>query len=409
MEVIVFVGTRKSGSSRDGIKAAKKLGFNTILFTPIERYLTQRDEFPDVDEMIYVKNMSFENLLSKCLTLQESGESIRLCISLVDPYVHLAAKLSEMMGLSHASTEALFTMEDKTRFRKVLAAHPSNPFFMVYTGEQSLEHCFQDCQSHFPLVIKPPVSNGSKDIFFVDSENSFYKGLDFLLKKHNPPILIEEFVDGTQYIVEILVFKGKITIAGVIEQELNDNFVVTGYAFPAVLRPEARGKLEETVESIINHLGLETGTCHLEMRLTNGEWKLIEINPRMSGFAMNQIIQKGCGVDLAKETINLYLGIEPQSDFTCRQYVYAQFLTVGERGELLKVTGKKRASNYPGVKKVFVIPRRGAILNPPSSMGYRYAYVIATSHEASIAKEIAKEASGEMKFHLKPLSAPGKN
>jgi biotin carboxylase len=403
LEAIIFVGTYKAGSSRDGIKAAKALGFHTILFTPNKRYLVQRREFSDVDELIYTADMSFNNLLNKCNAIQKMGIEIKLCISFIDPYVYRAAMLSEALNLSHVSTDILFKMEDKTRFREALKEHPSTPFFTVYTRGDSLESCLHECHSHFPLVLKPPVSNGSKDVFFVNAEEEFNNKMKYLINKYNTSILIEEFVSGIQYIVEALVFKGKVTTVGVIEQELNSNFVVTGYSYPAVIDLEIKENLEQCVNSIINQLELYTGTCHLEMRHSNGEWKLIEINPRMSGGAMNQIILEGSGINLAKETIKLYLGEEPKREFKCDKYVFTQFLTVTKKGELLKVTGRIRASKINGVKKVFVYPRRGNILSPPLTMGNRYAYVIASARNGDLAKKIAKKAAREIKFHLKLL------
>jgi biotin carboxylase len=405
MEAIVFIGTYKAGSSREGITAAKDLGYYTILITPNKRYILQRSEFPDANEIIYIENsMDYNNLYNECKKIQERGIEIKLCISFIDPHVSKAAKLSETLNLTQISTEALFKMEDKTRFRDALKDHPSTPFFTVYTSEATLADCLQGCIAHFPLILKPPVSNGSKDVFFVDSEEEFYSKMEFLRNKHNTPILIEEFVSGTQYIIEVLVYNGNITIAGVIEQELNKNFVVTGYSYPAVMNLEDKEKLEESVKSIINQLGVHNGTCHLEMRNSNGEWKLIEINPRMAGGAMNQIIKEGSGINLTQETIKLYLGKEPKLEFKNCKCVFAQFVTINKKGKLVKVTGRIRASKHAGVKKVFVFPRKGTILYPPTSMGYRYAYVIASSDKPETAKAIAKKAAKEIQFHLEPIS-----
>jgi biotin carboxylase len=404
MDTIIFIGTYKIGSSRDAIKAAKKLGYNIILLTASRRFLKKRSEFPEVDEIIYVAKMSYTNLYKKCMAIKQRGINIKLCISFIDFNVSKAAKLSSSLNLNEISTEALFKMEDKTRIRQALNKHPSNPFYMVYNGQNSIENILQESKPHFPLILKPPVSHGSKDIFLIDTEEELYDKLNFLKKKYKTSILIEQFISGTQYIVEVLVYKGVITIAAVIEQELNKNFVVTGYAYPAIMNEEDKVKLEGYVKSILATLDLQTGSCHLEMRLSNGEWKLIEINPRMSGGAMNQIIYEGSGINLAKETIKLYLGEEPKVEFKAIKNVFAQFITVNTKGKLRMITGRIRASKHNGVKKVFVYPRKGTILRPPKSMRYRYGYVIASSNNAETAKTISKKAAKEIKFHLDPVA-----
>lgn len=58
-----------------------------------------------------------------------------------------------------------------------------------------------------------------------------------------------------------------------------------------------------------------------------------------------------------------------------------------------------------GVTKVFVLPYIGFMLNPPTGMGNRYAYVIASWDNPDMAKELAKRAAKEVKFHLEPIKA----
>ena len=53
------------------------------------------------------------------------------------------------------------------------------------------------------------------------------------LQEKNPDeaIIIEEYIEGDQYLVEALVYNNKIQIAGVIKQEITQGkrFIITGY------------------------------------------------------------------------------------------------------------------------------------------------------------------------------------
>lgn len=408
MQTIIFIGSNKSGTSRDALKLSEAMGYFTVLFTDREKFMKQREEFHEVHQMIYIEELlDKERLYKEIKELQLQGKDIKGCISLIDPFVQIAATINNEIIQTNLSTDALYLMGDKTRFRQIMGSHPATPAFYIFKPEkETINDCVERYESLLPLIIKSPVSNGSKDVILVETKEKFKQGLKKLLSA-NPytPILIEEYLVGPQYLVEVIVHDGNVHIIGVIEQEIAklNRFIVTDYSFPAILAEEDLEKLENTVRSIIATLGLENGTCHLEVRHVKGEWKLIEINPRMSGGAMNRIIYEGSGVDLIKETFMLYLGEEPNLLRQHQRYVYAKYLTVNSRGRLLKVTGKNRAFKHEGVKDVYIKPRKGSILMPPLSMGDRYAYVLAAADHPQKAKEIAIQAAKEIKFFLEPI------
>ncbi|MFL6559857.1 MAG: ATP-grasp domain-containing protein, partial [Bacillus sp. (in: firmicutes)] len=383
MQTIVFIGSNKSGTSRDALCISTSMGYYTVLLTNRKEFIKQKDEFPEVQRMIYVEDlMDKEIIVSIIRDIENDQKQICAVISFIDPFVSFAARLTKELGLFQMSTDALAIMEDKTYFREHLKMLAVSPRFVVFDGEESIQNCTREYQDNLPLILKPPVSNGSKDVLLVETIAEFKDGLDYLMKKFPAfSVLIEEYLIGTQYLIEVMVRNGEISIAAIIEQEVlnGERFIITGYSFPAALEDEILEDLQIAVLSIIQALGLENGTCHLEMRLVDRDWKLIEINPRMSGGAMNRIIQEGTGINLVKETIKLFLGEEPSLEAVKRMHVYAHFLTINARGRLIKVTGKNRAANIDGVKEVFVKPRKGAILTRPYSLGDRYAYVIASA------------------------------
>ncbi len=60
MRTIVFIETNKSGSSREAIKAAERLGYFTVLLTNKKNFINQRTEFPDVHQMILVELFNYD-------------------------------------------------------------------------------------------------------------------------------------------------------------------------------------------------------------------------------------------------------------------------------------------------------------------------------------------------------------
>lgn len=69
--------------------------------------------------------------------------------------------------------------------------------------------------------MKSPKSTGSKDVLLVKNKDQLILSIQSLLNKlPNEEILLEEYIDGPQYLVEILVQDGKVHIIAVIEQEI---------------------------------------------------------------------------------------------------------------------------------------------------------------------------------------------
>ncbi|MBM4762207.1 ATP-grasp domain-containing protein [Bacillus sp. B15-48] len=407
MDTIVFIGSNKSGTSREAIQTAEKMGYFTVLFTDRDKFLQQREEFPDVHQMIYLENLFDErNLINQLNRLTLQGKTLKACISLVDPYVSLAAVVAAEMGLFQLSIEALYKMENKICFRKELQSLNVNPSFTTLLSHENLQDKMNQFTHSYPLIIKSPQSNGSKDVLYVNNRSELEAGIAILkTENEDMPILIEEYLEGPQYLVEVIVWEGKVHLVGIVEQviSLGERFIVSGYHFPAMIAEHLLTELQITVEKIVNILEMEYGSCHLELRLVQGKWKLVEINPRVSGGAMNQILFEGSGMSLVQEVIKLYLGEKPEVIITEHRHVFAQFITVNSKGLLLKVTGKNRALAYEGVKDVYIKPRKGAILKPPHSMGDRYAYVIASADTFEDAQKIAITAAKEIKFYMEPL------
>ncbi|PGB57866.1 ATP-grasp domain-containing protein [Bacillus toyonensis] len=404
MDTIVFIETNKSGSSREAIKAAEKLNFFTVLLTKKTKFINERTIFPDVHQMIFTDINDYDNIITTIEKLNKSGKNIKGIFSFIDPYVYMAARLSEKFCSNIVSTKAIHHMENKILTRNVLKDLPISLNYSIYKPTESLSSFFKkNNKINSPLIVKSPKSTGSKDVLLVKNKDQLILSIQSLLNKlPNEEILLEEYIDGPQYLVEILVQDGKVHIIAVIEQEITffERFIVTGYSLLGRVEKRLYNSLFNAINSVIQAFNMKNGACHLELRRIDNVWKLIEINPRISGGAMNDIIEIGHGINLVQETIRLMLGNKPSLVKKHYKYVYAHYLTVKSTGKLIRVTGKNRSSKYPGVEKVFIKPKKGTTLKPPTSMGHRCGYVLAAADFKAKAKKIALEAAKEISFEI---------
>jgi len=402
MKTIVFIGTQKSGSSREAVRAAEELGYYTVLLTDKQSYLEKRTEFPDVHLMQLCDLNNIEEIKKAIRQLSIKALDVAAIVSFVDPHCKTAAIVSEEFGLNHFTIEGISKMLNKIDSRQVLADTSYVPRFATLFDKSTLSE--SEVSEYLPLVMKSPNSTGSKDVFKINSLEEYNRFLDKLLNKYpGESILVEEFLDGPQYLVETIINKGELKIVAVLKQEItfNKRFIITGYDLLLDLDDSFYNKLKKAVEDIISRHGLVYGACHLELRLVKDQWKLIEVNPRISGGGMNNILRAGLGINLVKETIKILVGKEPNLAPKYKKHVFAQYVIVSEAGALDKVIGRNKALKSKGVKEVFIKPKKGALLVPPLSMGNRYAYVIATGKTEEKARSNAKLAASQIKFQLK--------
>jgi biotin carboxylase len=403
MDTVVFLETQKSGSSREAIKAAERLGLYTVLFTNRISFIEKREDFPDVHLMKFVELTDLNCIRDELKLLIHNGFNINGIVGFVDPYVHTSCVLAEEFGVNHFSTTGIHHIQNKITSRRILENTPYTPNFSILEPDMSIDYLLENHNDKLEIIVKSPSSTGSKDVFFPKSIKELTSVIKTLRKRNlSHPILLEEYITGPQYLVETVSRDGKVQIIAVFAQEITygERFIITGYNLKINLDQDFLDHLQKAVTDILDLHGLQNGACHLEMRYSHNQWKLIEINPRISGGAMNQMIELGLGINLIEETLKMAIGMEPDFTVKSKKHIFTQYVTIDISGTLLRVSGKRKAMDSKGVIDVYVKPKKGTFLRPPTSMGHRYAYIIATGESEEEARQNAKNAASLIQFDL---------
>jgi len=397
MKTIIFIGTHKSGSSYEALKASESMQYYTVLLTNRKSFIDKRLELPHAHLIEYCDITNVEEAKKVIKSLLESGLDVHAIVSFIEPYCYIASVLAQHFGLKHFSADAIRVMLDKKESRKILDGTGYAPSFYVIGENKKLD-------LPKPFILKAPRSAGSKDVYKIQTDSQYKEALSELQRKYpDKPILAEEYLDGPQFLVETVTINGKVNVIAVIKQEITftGRFIVTGYTMMLDLDDEFFQSLNEAVNFIIRKHGLENGPCHLELRYVNNDWKLIEINSRISGGAINLFIETAFGLNLVQETLKLALGLSSNFEYKYKKQTFLQYLIVPRTGTLLKVTGKAKALDCQGVRHVYIRPKKECLITPPVSMSDRYAYVIATGEDAEEARQNARYGASQIKFHLR--------
>jgi biotin carboxylase len=401
LKTLVFLGCTKSGSSKDATEAAKQLGFYNILFTDRPSFLKRRDEFSHVDKMMLVDLKDPQQVLEKVRELQAAGKDIRAVVSFMDSCVLLAAQIGEQLGLPNQTVQAIERVQDKIALRELLKDTAYSVAYQVLAADDDETELYL----RLPVVVKSPRSTGSKDVLLATSQFEYEQHVRRLRAKYpGHDVLVEEYIAGPQYLAEVLVHDGIPHLVAVIDQTvtLEQRFIVTGYCVLPTLPPEVMDAIHNMVNTICERIGMEVGAFHVEFKMSRGRCRIIEVNPRISGAAMNRMISYAYGINLVKQTIRSLFRETPDLVRKKESFVYARYVTTETSGILEKVTGRKRARRVPLVQEVFIKPRKNAFLSKPTSMGHRYAYVIAEADSAEAARKAANKAADQIRFHVRP-------
>ncbi|MCL2568637.1 MAG: ATP-grasp domain-containing protein [Oscillospiraceae bacterium] len=404
MKTIIFIGANKSGSSFEAIKASAELHYYTVLLTDRKSFFDKRMDFPHVHSMRMCNLESIKDIKSAIARIDSDRFTISAIVSFVDPHCHTAALLSREFGLKPFTEQTISIMLDKSKSRDALRGTPYSPSYHVIDGTTPPA----DPKLELPFVLKAPISSASKDVHAAATTKEYQTAFADLRKRYpDGPILVEKYLTGPQYLVETLTIDGEVHIAAVVRQEIlfSGRFIVTGYQIIPETDSEFYKHLKQSAEAIILAHGMQNGPCHLELRRLKNDWKLIEANPRISGGAMNLFIETAYGINLTKETLKAAIGQKPDLNRKYTRETFLQYVVVPGEGVLQKVTGKSLAQNSPGVRHVYIKPKKGSILLPPISMGHRYAYVIATGGSAKEARVNAKTGASKIKFHFRASDA----
>ena len=173
----------------------------------------------------------------------------------------------------------------------------------------------------FPAVIKPEFGTVAFGCYRVDSEAelldaytrivSLLPTWDPIFTEYGTNLLLEEYLDGTEFDIDLLFSEGSCVYASVSENWPTDEpfFFETGLQAPSAF-PQDR--LDEMIDLSVRGtkaLGLELGAFHVEGKITSQGARIVEINARMGGSIVRDTNLMVHGVDLVEEHLMATVGI----------------------------------------------------------------------------------------------------
>jgi biotin carboxylase len=322
----------------------------------------------------------------------------------------IAAKVSEAFATKHIPYSAIIKARLKDETRKTIQnSNLPNAKFADITNLEEAQEAAKNIG--YPVILKPTDGACSQNVFLVKNQNELVKafgkvsglGESYLNFKVRKKFLIEEYISGEEFSVEIFMLNGKAAFSSVTEKIKGEPpfFAEIAHIVPTSVHTDKIGILTKAAEDYMNVLGLEDGCSHVEMRLSPKGPIVMEINPRPGGDQIaRDLLINAFGVNLFSAVIDWHVGntIDVKPKKHCASAI--AFLTANKIGYVKAISGIEDASNSSGIVQCLIKAKIGDPVKPPESSDDRYGYVISVGNTPIEAKQATYEALAKIKFEI---------
>lgn len=251
------------------VRKAKEMGIHTICFAWEKGNICKEE----CDEFYPISIFEIVDILTKCKELNVDG----VISTASEETSFVSSVIAQRLNLIGSSPDVVKRIQNKKWVRDMTSTVPDLSKPKVWTLSQKNE-------ISYPCVVKPVKGSSKKGVSFCQSKDNLKEAIEYATSDGSE-IVIEEYINGQEYSVETLSYKGKHHVIQITRK------ITTGYPHfaelehhqPALLDDTVRKAVVDVVKSLLDTVGYTNGASHIELKIDAGNIYLIEINPRAGG------------------------------------------------------------------------------------------------------------------------------
>lgn len=318
--------------------------------------------------------------------------------------MNVMGRINEELGLSGITKDQAITATNKHLMRKAFEkGNARSPLSILTEDAEDAWNQFQKLEGDG--ILKPSRNSGSRGISKVErkkeSKESFIKKYEEALKEsRDHSVLLEQFIEGPEFSVEIIVWEGKINVLTVTDKKTTGapHFVELGHNQPSCFPTDMVEELKKTAILGVRALEVNNCACHAEAKFKNGKAYLMEIGARLGGDFISTVLTKlSTGIDMVEAAIKCALGEEPNLEPKSEKKGVCIRYFCPKPGKLLSISNTE-ALNNPNVYSSKIYRNPGEMIPEVSSSLSRSGHVIVTEEDALKAIELADNLISEVRF-----------
>jgi S-sulfo-L-cysteine synthase (3-phospho-L-serine-dependent) len=380
--VLLTVESNTTGTGMIALGTAVRLGFEPVLLTSdASRYqgLAQTAcrvvecDTADAPVLAAAKEAAADRPIAGVTTTSEY-------------YLQASATLAEALGLPGNPPDVMALCRDKSLCRAALAGRGLiQPRFAAVQNVAQVRHAVAEIG--LPCVVKPVGESGSHDVLWCeDTDTAVAHAAKVLAVTENvrgqptPRVaLVEEYLAGREFSAEVFYAGGGAAFTGITQRTVSPlpYFVELSHQFPADIPDDLAAEIGDAARHALDAVGFARGPAHVELKLTAKGPAIIEINARLAGGMIPELVRAATGIDLLEQQLRAATGRPVRLDPDRHRRAGIKFLTASRPGTLTSVRGLEQAERLPGVEQVALTCPTGRQVRPPRDAYDRLGYVIA--------------------------------
>ncbi len=255
-----------------------------------------------LDHYVHVGSLAAEDHVAAIARELAGQVRIDRVECLWEPYMILAARLREELGLPGLTVAQTEPFRDKERMKQLLdAAGLRTPW---HVAAQTVADVWAAAERvGFPLIIKPIAGAGSADTYRADSVAE----LDAILPslRHVPRVSVEEFIDAEEFTYDTICADGQVLVENICQYhprplltKMHEWISPITLALRDLDAPGLQGG-RELGAAVLRVLGFRDGFTHMEWyRKADGEVVFGEIGARPPGARTVDVMNYATDADL---------------------------------------------------------------------------------------------------------------
>ncbi|MFF5019728.1 ATP-grasp domain-containing protein [Streptomyces sp. NPDC001165] len=206
-----------------------------------------------------------------------------------------------------------------------------------------------------PLILKPPASAGTDGVTLVPAGADWRPAFDALLGRVNRlgdvnrTVVVQEYVTGTEFVVDTVSYAGRHTLCGIARYTKHTGDGVVARYDSVEFVPYDGVKHSSLVSyayGVLDALGIRFGAGHIEIIMTANGPRLVECGARVHGGGQPELARLGSGSSQVDRLADAFCtdGQEMAGQYEQARTVLSVFLSAPAAGALENTAALARAA-----------------------------------------------------------------